>query len=162
MRAWLWQTWGEGVTGILVWALEWWTGRTAYPDPEHPQDPWIDPVGWGKKYTPGVKRSTWCNGEGRYMYPPLAARNGRQKETVLEGPVTCYRMELLRDGIEDYEYFAMLKRLDPKNPLLAVPKAVYTDLDAYSADPSHMETHREKLARAIERFTGKGQFSEQD
>ena len=155
MRAWLWQTWGEGVTGILVWALEWWTGRTAYPDPEHPQDPWIDPVGWGKSYTPGVKRSTWCNGEGRYMYPPLAARNGRQKGTVLEGPVTCYRMELLRDGIEDYEYFAMLKRLDPKNPLLAVPKAVYTDLDAYSADPSHMETHREKLARAIEQLSEK-------
>ena len=50
----------------------------------------------------------------------------------------------------------MLKRLDPKNPLLAVPKAVYMDIDVYSADPSHMETHREKLARAIERLSRKG------
>ena len=86
------------------------------------------------------------------MYPPLAARNGQQANTVIEGPVSCIRMEMLRDGIEDYEYFAMLKRCDPRNPLLSVPKAVYRALDDYSADPTHMETHREKLARAIEQL----------
>ena len=59
-------------------------------------------------------------------------------------------MEMLRDGIEDYEYFAMLKRCDPVNPLLAVPKSVYRAIDDYSSDPSHMEMHREKLARALE------------
>ena len=62
-------------------------------------------------------------------------------------------MEMLRDGIEDYEYFAMLKKLDAKNPLLVVPKNVYRALDDYSANPIHMEDHREKLAREIERLT---------
>ena len=152
LRTWLWQTWGEGVSGILCWAVGWWTGKAAYPDEDHPQDPYLDPVGWEGKFRPGVKMSTWCNGEGRFMYPPLAARNGRQANTVIEGPVACIRMEMLRDGIEDYEYFAMLKRCDPRNPLLSVPKAVYRALDDYSADPTHMETHREKLARAIEQL----------
>jgi hypothetical protein len=30
---------------------------------------------------------------------------------VLEGPVTSLRWEALRDGVEDFEYLAMLKRL---------------------------------------------------
>ena len=116
------------------------------------QDPYLDPVGWGKRYNPGVKVSVWGNGDGRFCYPPLAARNGRQKETVIADPVSCIRMEMLRDGIEDYEYFAMLKRLDAKNPLLVVPKNVYRALDDYSANPAYMETHREKLAGEIERL----------
>ncbi len=150
MRTWLWQTWGENVTGILIWTVNWWTGRAAYPDDAFPQDPYLDPVGWGKNFKKGVKVSTWCNGEGRYMYPPLKARDGRQGHAVIEDPVGCIRMEMLRDGIEDYEYFAMLKRCDPENPLLAVPKEVYRAIDDYSADPVHMEIHREKLGRALE------------
>ena len=41
----------------------------------------------------------------------------------------------------------------PESPLLAVPKNVCRALDDYSADPAHMESHREKLAREIERLT---------
>jgi hypothetical protein len=150
MRTWLWQTWGENVTGILIWTVNWWTGRAAYLDDAFPQDPYLDPVGWGKTFKKGVKVSTWCNGEGRYMYPPLKARDGRQGHAVIEDPVGCIRMEMLRDGIEDYEYFAMLKRCDPENQLLAVPEDVYRAIDDYSADPVHMEKHREKIARALE------------
>ena len=153
LRVWLWQSWDEDISGILIWTVVWWSGRAGYPDPLNPQDPYLDPVGWGKRYNPGVKVSVWGNGDGRFCYPPLAARNGRQKETVIADPVSCTRMEMLRDGIEDYEYFAMLKRLDGKNRLLAVPKNVYRAFDDYSADPIHMETHREKLAREIERLT---------
>ena len=153
LRAWLWQTWGEDVSGILMWTVVWWSGRAGYPDRDNPQDPYLDPVGWGKKFNPGVKVSIWGNGDGRFCYPPLAARNGRQKDTVIDDPVSCIRMEMLRDGIEDYEYFAMLKKLDAKNPLLVVPKNVYRGLDDYSANPIHMEGHREKLAREIEHLT---------
>ena len=90
------------------------------------------------------------------MYPPLSARNGKQGRTVIEGPVGCIRMEMLRDGIEDYEYFVMLKRCDPTNTLLSVPKDVYRAIDDYSSDPVHMEIHREKLARALESVYGIG------
>jgi hypothetical protein len=152
LRAWLWQTWGKGVKGVLIWTVVWWNGPAAYPDPEHPQDPYLDPAGWGKRYKAGEKVLQWGNGDGRFCYPPISARDGRQKKTVIEDPVTCIRMEMLRDGIEDYEYFAMLKKLDPNNKLLIVPKSVYRAFDDYSADPVHMETHREKLARALEKI----------
>ena len=151
MRMWGWQTWGEDVSAILVWATEWWTGKAAYPDMKHPQDPYLDPMGWGKSHNPNRIMATWCNGEGRYFYPPLACKDAQQPQTVYDEPVSCYRLELLRDGIEDYEYLAMLKKIDPSSPLLSVPKSVYRDLFDYSHDPEPMETHRERLAREIER-----------
>lgn len=150
MRVWSWQNWGENVTGSLVWVVDWWSGKTRYPDPANPQDPYLDPMSWGKKFNPKRITATWCNGDGRYVYPPLACKDAQQPQTVFDEPVSCYRLAMFRDGVEDYEYFAMLKRLDPKNPLLAVPKSVYTDLFSYTHDPLPMEQHRERLAREIE------------
>ena len=71
---------------------------------------------------------------------------------------------MLRDGIEDYEYFAMLKRLlvERRNlppevragaaALLKVPQSVYSSMTEFTTDPEPMERHREKLARAIEKI----------
>ena len=69
---------------------------------------------------------------------------------------------MLRDGIEDYEYFAMLKRLlaERRNlppalrakaaALLEVPQSIYSSMTEFTTDPEPMERHRAKLARAIE------------
>ena len=163
MRLWLWQTWGENVTGILIWETLWWTSGTAFPDSAHPQNPYADAMSWVSdgKLAPGTKRP-WGNGDGRFLYPPLAAADARQEGAVLAGPNDSFRIEMLRDGIEDYEYFAMLKRLiaekaDKLSPdakkryeeLLAVPKSVYTSLTDFAVDPAPMETHRDVLAHAI-------------
>ena len=59
------------------------------------------------------------------------------------------RLEYIRDGIEDFEYFVMLKKLDPTHSLLKVPPEVSASPTEFSIDPVHMERHREKLARAI-------------
>ncbi len=69
---------------------------------------------------------------------------------------------MLRDGIEDYEYFVMLKRLlaqkGAKLPpekkaefeqLLKVPADVSTTLTDFTRAPEPMELHRAKLAKAI-------------
>ena len=69
---------------------------------------------------------------------------------VCDAPVETYRLEMLRDGIEDYEYFAMLSKLDPSNPLLKVPANVYSSLTVFTSDPQPMKEHRRKLALAIE------------
>ena len=93
------------------------------------------------------------------MYPPKACfrdDGSFSGETVIEGPVSSMRAEHLRDGIEDYEYFAMLKRLDANNPLLAVPKDVYASLTSYAEDTEAIERHRLALAREIERLNMKG------
>lgn len=165
MRLWLWQTWGEDVAGILIWATTWWTSANAYPDPARPQNPYEDPMGWCESGSLGKgTKSPWGNGDGRFLYPPRAAAQP-SPTPVLEGPVDSFRIEMLRDGIEDYEYFALLKRLlaaqggqlsaalrAKAETLLAVPKSVYSSLTEFTTDPEPMESHRVKLARAIEKI----------
>ncbi len=151
MRLWPWQAWGEKITGMLVWASEWWTAKAGYPDPAHPQDPYLDPMGWNKKFNPNRNVASWCNGEGRYFYPPLACKDAQQPETCYDPPVSCIRLELLRDGIEDYEYLAMLSRKAEGHDLLKVPEAVYRTLFDYSKDPRGMESQRLLVAREPER-----------
>lgn len=152
LRVWLWQSWREKMEGILIWNTTWWTSNLAYPDPKHPQNPYLDATAWSPRY-PGVGAS---NGDGRFFYPPprACAAFDAEKEIgpVLERPVESIRLEYIRDGIEDFEYFALLKRLDPSSPLLAVPPEVSASPTEFSIDPVHMERHREKLAREIGRI----------
>ena len=160
LRIWLWQTWQYDVTGLLFWTTTLWSTSVAYPD--HPQNPYEDPMGWkSNPYVDGA-REPWGNGDGRFVYPPEAA-GGVATEPILDDPVACCRMEMLRDGIEDYEYLAMLERLleDEGNELparmkrryqklLAVPGEISTDLTTYTKDPAPIEKHRDKVGRAIE------------
>ena len=146
MRVWLWQTWLEKVTGVLIWETVCWTRKTVYTDPARPQNPYEDTIVWARD-------RPWNTGEGRYVYPPR--RCFETKEPVIEGPVDSIRFEMLREGVEDYEYFAVLKRLDPANALLAVPREVATSLDEYSTDPAAMEACRIRLGKEIEKCTRK-------
>ena len=164
LRLWLWQTWQERVSGILIWETVWWTSGAAYPSPDAPQNPYLDPMSWESGYDakPGMKQP-WGNGDGRFLYPPLAAAGGRPAGPVLDAPVDSYRLEMLRDGIEDYEYFVILKKLLAEKKgqlpaarhaeyeaLLTVPPEVSASLTSFTHDPAPMECHRERLARAIE------------
>jgi hypothetical protein len=69
-----------------------------------------------------------------------------------DDPVGSIRGEMLRDGLEDYEYFVILKRLDPGNQLLKVPPTVSKALDDFSKSPVGIHVHRRLLAREIERL----------
>ena len=48
-----------------------------------------------------------------------------------------------------------VRRLDPENPLLKVPEAVYRSLTDFTRDPAPIEEHRLKLAREIERLSNR-------
>ncbi|MBN1123828.1 MAG: DUF4091 domain-containing protein [Sedimentisphaerales bacterium] len=161
LRVWLWQAWKWNIEGILVWQVNYWSSSTAYPD--KPQNPYEDPMCWVSGYgvDPGV-RMPWGNGDGRFIYPPEAAATPAT-EPVLEGPVDSIRWEMLRDGIEDYEYHVILKRLlaDRKNKLdraryeaysalLEVPQNITTDLTHFTTTPAPIEKRRHAIARAIE------------
>ena len=167
LRVWLWQTWQRGIQGILVWASNYWTSTAAYPDRNRPQNPYEDPMSWVSGYsTPaGVKRP-WGNGDGRFLYPPEAAASGRPDCPVLEGPVESIRWEMLRDGIEDYEYLARLKRLIEEKKaalssedlrdyraLLEVPPSVTQSMTQFTTDPRPLEAHRRLVAEAIAKLT---------
>ncbi|MBP5640820.1 MAG: DUF4091 domain-containing protein [Victivallales bacterium] len=161
LRVWLWQSWDFGIDGILVWCSNLWHSATAYPDSL--QNPYEDPMGWVTGYdVPKGVRNPWGNGDGRFLYPPESLQNGPQDTVSFDKPVDSIRLEMLRDGIEDYEYFVMLKRLlsqkaDKLPPekkaayedLLKVPADVSTTLTEFTRAPEPLELHRAKLAKAI-------------
>ncbi len=150
LRVWLWQTWKEGISGILIWETVYWTSRAVYPNAR--QNPYEDPASWADSM-----RYNWGNGDGRFLYPPRSCFDGAADGApVIEPPNGSMRLEILRDGIEDYEYFAILSRLDPSNPLLQVPPEVTTALDRFTTRPGPIKAHRRKLAREIARLSGIG------
>jgi hypothetical protein len=169
LRIWLWQTWQRKIDGVLVWETNYWTSPAAYPDSEHPQNPYEDPMGWRSGYsTPNGEKRPWGNGDGRFIYPPEAAADAHPAEPVLEGPVDSIRWEMLRDGIEDYEYFVMLERLLQEKSsilsqrqrrgyhrLLDVPPEVTSSVTTFATDPAPLERHRHRLALAIEELLRK-------
>jgi len=81
-----------------------------------------------------------------------------------DDPVGSIRMELIRDGIEDHEYFVLLsekleelKKAQPDSELLGraakllgVPEHIAASISEYSLDTALLLQHREKLAKAIE------------
>lgn len=163
LRVWLWQTWQRKIEGILVWKLNYWHSDQAYPDKDHPQNPYEDPMGWMTGYdTPMGVRKKWGNGDGRFIYPPESAAAGNPTQPILEGPVDSIRWEMLRDGIEDYEYLAILKRLleskreglgakaTEYEALLAVPEEITGSMTEFTVDPAPIESRRVAVARAIE------------
>ena len=162
LRVWLWQAWKHDIEGILIWRSNYWTSSSAYPNTA--QNPYEDPMSWvsGHGASPGAKRP-WGNGDGRFIYPPEAAACANPPVAVLEGPVDSIRWEMLRDGIEDYEYLAILKRLlaAKKNSLSAqeykeysslldVPETITRDMTHFTKNPEQIESQRHKVARAIE------------
>ncbi len=152
LRTWLWMTWAKGMTGILVWETSHWTPHRQIPpydDPTRPQNPYADPMAWNS--TGGM----WGNGDGRFVYPPLKAVASpieKGQPPILDAPNPCYRLAMLRDGLEDYEYFVLLRKLDPDNALLKVPEGVFRKTWDFSTDPSCLHDHRLRLAREIVRL----------
>ncbi len=85
------------MNGILYWATNFWNQTP---------DPWLDPV----TFISGFECSGGyvLNGEGSLIYPGDHAKSYTGQPDV-NGPVSSIRFELLREGIEDYEYLWMLK-----------------------------------------------------
>lgn len=165
MRVWLWQSWQYRVQGILIWETTWWHNELAYPD--RLQDPWEDPMSyvWDSQLKSGT-RLFWGNGDGRLLYPPRRNPN-TAKTPLIADPIPSYRWECLRDGVEDYEYFALLQRLcdslerkraaapyllKQAHALLQVPPTISRSMTEFTYDPRPMLQHRERLARMIERL----------
>jgi len=166
-------TWKYGVRGILVWQSNYWTSPCAFP--KEPQNPWEDPMGYVSGYdNPPGYIGYWGNGDGRFIYPANRdVRNDRRP--YIEGPMNSIRWEMLREGIEDYEMFVLLRDLVARarrarlaegevraaEALLEIPESIIRDRTHFTKDPRDLDRHREKVAEAIEglakRITAKGQ-----
>jgi hypothetical protein len=168
LRMWLWMTYKWGLKGILVWRADYWNSPTLFP-PGVLQDPWQDPMSYTVGYgLPFGQVNHWGNGDGRFLYPPNR-RPGKDKTKYICGPVDSVRWEILREGIEDYEYFVLLERAvneakgKTKNKgiigeaakLLDFPATLFTSGREYTKDPLDLLTYRAKVAEAIEKLAAR-------
>lgn len=157
LRIWLWMTWKWNLDGVLIWATNYWHSPAAYHQGKL-QNPWEDPMSYvsGYDYKPG-QIGYWGNGDGRFLYPPNR-KVGEDKTKYLESPVNSIRWEMLRDGIEDFEYFYLLRSLTEKGGaeaqeatgLLEIPETIISDATKFTRDPLLLLEHRRKVAEAIE------------
>ncbi len=164
LRMWLWASYQWGMKGILVWRVNYWTSSNLFPEGEL-QNPWRDPMSYMIGYgVPYGRPDPWGNGDGRFLYPPNREA-GLDKTKYIRGPVDSVRWEILREGIEDYEYFVLLEKAVRQAPpakaaraaeaakLLKIPAALFTDGKTYTKDPKALLEHRAKVAAAIEELT---------
>ena len=167
-RMWLWMTYKWGLEGILVWRADYWNSPTLFPRGVL-QNPWEDPMSYTVGYgVPFGQVNHWGNGDGRFLYPPNRDP-GKDRTKYFCGPVDSVRWEILREGIEDYEYFVLLERAikDAKGKpklkavaaeaakLLDLPPALFTSGKEYTKDPLDLLRHRAKVAEAIERLASR-------
>lgn len=165
LRVWSWLSRKWGVGGLLVWQTTYWNSAAAFPPPAM-QNPWQDPMSYqqGYRMKPG-QIGYWGNGDGRFLYPPNRDP-ANDKRKYFDGPINSLRWELLREGIEDYEYVTLLdaaiaaarqrgappKLIQQAEQLAQLPDAVITDDKTYNYDPQPLYRHRRQIAEMIERL----------
>jgi len=133
-----WITWRYGMNGILYWDIAFWSQTP---------DPWLDPV----TYLSGFLCSDGyiVNGEGCMVYPGNRAKRYTGQNDV-DGPVSSIRLELLREGIEDYEYLWLLKSLGDSDFADRAVQGMAVDVSAFSRNVEELFELRERMAARIE------------
>lgn len=122
-----WLTFAEGVGGELYYnTVEAWSDG----------DPWID----GRRHG--------GNGDGTLFYPGRPEPIGGRTPI----PVESIRLRRIRDGLEDYEYLALLLRAGPagRSLALSVARALAPRAYSFDHDPRALLAARARLAAAIE------------
>jgi len=166
LRVWHWQAWQRNVVGTLIWESTYWHSGTAFPDSF--QNPYEDPMGYTSGYSvPSGTKLNWGNGDGRFIYPPLAAavpglNDGRP---VFDKPVSSIRWEMIREGVEDYEMLYLLRDLLERKgdqlseadrtaakELLTVPESITKTMTEFTIDPRPILQRRIDVAEMIEKL----------
>jgi len=153
-RVLFWQARKLGATGVLYWCVCWWpglpapaTGEECFPD---------TPIDLADA---GTYKSFECNGDGLLVYPGPDWT-----------PYSSIRLEVIRDGVEDYEYLALLSDLVAKvkalsteqrpapaliqeaEDLCLVPTTITHTMTDFTKNPEHLLERRRRVADVIERL----------
>lgn len=90
------------------------------------------------------------NGDGTLFYPGTPAKIGGTSHV----PIASLRVKLIREGMEDYEYFKALA--DAGDPTMADAEAAALSPRAYqnASDPAQIDAARHRMALRIEQLTG--------
>lgn len=120
-----WLAYRYGMSGLLYWQ----TVHAYQPE----VDPWTAP------------RLVMTNGEGNLLYPGTP----EVPDLRAHGPVPSLRLVLLRDGLEDYEYLAMLDRGGEGELAARLARAVAPSSLSWPHDPAVAAGARGKAAQRI-------------
>jgi hypothetical protein len=113
------------LTGMLYWRVDKWGG---------------DP--WNNVNNAGTFSSSNYPGEGMLVYPG--------QPVGVKGVVASMRMKWLRDGVQDYDYVEILKKLGKEDVAMQVSKSVGPDWTNWTRDPNAIENARKKLGDTID------------
>jgi hypothetical protein len=129
------------MNGILYWATNFWNQTP---------DPWLDPV----TFISGFECSGGyvLNGEGSLIYPGDHAKRYTGQPDV-NGPVSSIRFELLREGIEDYEYLWMLKDKGDGDFAEKQVQNLVIDVSTFSRNLEELYLTRKAMARRLEQLS---------
>jgi hypothetical protein len=116
-----WINYQYNINGLLYWS----TVTTVI-------EPW---------YNPAFAHPRHYNGGGFLFYPGLPCG--------IDGPVTCMRLKNLRDGMEDYEYFAILEKLTNKKNVKKIIDTITPNWWDFSKNPDEFLAARVKIAKQI-------------
>ena len=163
MRIWLWASYMYGFKGVLVWSNTAWGLREISPEGRL-QSQWEEP--YCLSGNPNIFKLLAC-GDGTMFYHHNRHPNEDRTTAYTGYPIPCVRLEILRDGIEDYDYLTMLAERIPRmsaadarkaKALLVMPKEVYqddnlSDKEAYFIqDPQYLFQRREQIAALLEKY----------
>jgi hypothetical protein len=150
-----WQARQAGATGVLYWCVCWWYGL---PGPAGGQPPFPQvPIRFAEHLE--TYKSFGVNGDGLLIWP------GPEMS-----PYPSLRLEVVRDGIEDYEYLALLSRcvdaaeslsadrrpaeavLAQARGLCTVPGDISRSMTDFTRDRAVLLARRAAVADALERL----------
>jgi hypothetical protein len=117
------------LTGLLYWRIDRW-----------PDQNWDHMVN-----NTGTFSSGNFPGDGMLVYPGAPAG--------VPGIVPSLRLKQLREGVEDFEYVQILKRLGRGDWALEQVRPIAPDWTNWTRDPNRIETVRRRLGAEIERLS---------
>ena len=163
MRMWLWMSYRYNLSGILVWSSNIWNAEGCSP-PGVLQNIWDDPMSYrGGNGIPFGAAPEYGNGDGMFFYPPNRKPNS-DKTKYLRGPVPSMRLEILREGIDDYDYMKLLEEciqdagseqetlVKKGQHLLNFGSEVFTNDKIYTKNPEVLMDYRKQMAELLVKF----------
>jgi hypothetical protein len=129
------------MNGILYWATNFWNQTP---------DPWLDPVTFISGFD--CSGGYVLNGEGSLIYPGDHAKSYTGQPDV-NGPVSSIRFELLREGIEDYEYLWMLKDKGDSDFAEKIVGNMVIDVSTFSRNLEELYLTRKIMANRLEQLS---------
>ena len=162
LRMWLWMSYRYRLKGILVWSSNFWNESDCSPAGIW-QNPWEDPMAYNDVPLPRGSSCEFGNGDGRFFYPPRRDPNEDKSKCICE-PIPSLRLEILREGLEDYDYMILLEKaierggtnrqdwVERAKKALSFGSELFVSEQEYSKDHRVLMKKREELGELLHRY----------